>query len=885
MPLTLSRNLSIRTRLLISMIGLTLFLTTALTYIAYKSTYAKIEKHLQQNVDISHSNIKTFLSLTTNHVDQLSMSILSNEGIQTAVAHVNRHPEPDESHLQHHYTVENELLEITLGRDEIRAIYILPYSDDVFSLAVDPTVSLDIIQEADLERIRAAAGAPVWLRTDARSMTIPMGRVFIDLATQKPAGILLIFFKEQYFSDILAGISSDNVGSPYLVSNDGFIISHSDKSLVGSQLHSQDIANILQMPGDSASRQTVGGQPSLVWSYIVPGYHWRLIRVIPIAYLEAPARDLQKRMLSIGLLCWAGAALLAIFISRSISKPVSRLVNSLHRFSDGESPQMVKWESNDEIGHVVAAYNEMLANLERTQSELVKNEREYRSIFQTAQEGIFRCSSDGVIQNANPATAVIFGYRDMAALIDSPLKLQDRLYVGPNPPEDFAHWLETAKSKFHEGLRVLTSDGRERYVALSMVEVKEADAQYYNGILQDITQRKQNERDRASLERQLQQSQKMESMGTLAGGIAHDFNNILASILGYSELLSLDGRLDKDGQRHLEQIQRAGLRARDLILQILNFSRPNTSGYHACDLNAAIRETNALLRASLPTSIAIESDLYDGELPVYGDATQIHQIMMNLMTNAAHAITDRRGTITVQTARLEIANAMDAPGAGPIAPGRYVSVAVTDTGVGIPASALSSIFDPFYTTKSKDKGTGLGLSVVHGLVTSHGGTIQVESTVGVGTTFRIVLPEHEVPAAEVDTDQPAAVETGQGSILYVDDERNLVDIGCRLLKRAGYAVTGVCRSSEALDAVARNPEAYDLLITDMNMPDLDGEQLAAAVRQVAPELPIIICTGYREQVPESRLRALRVSLCLQKPLTNDALVAAVHSCVRERPAP
>ncbi len=371
--------------------------------------------------------------------------------------------------------------------------------------------------------------------------------------------------------------------------------------------------------------------------------------------------------------------------------------------------------------------------------------------------------------------------------------------------------------------------------------------------------------EKRQLEKQLRQSQKMEAIGTLAGGIAHDFNNILSIILGNTELALADMPMESPPRQNLEQILAASLRAREMIQQLLNFSRKDESGLKPLHLNCVIAESLKLMRASLPTNIAIEKDICKKECTTMADTTQIHQIMLNLCTNAAHAMETEGGVLTV---RLEsvVLDETAVEGFG-IPPGNYARLVVADTGRGIEKDVIDRIFDPYFTTKKDGRGTGMGLSVVHGIVKGNGGTIQAFSRPGRFTEFHIYLPLVDaVIETETATEIPQHLPGGDEHILIVDDEEMLVDMMRQVLEQLGYKVSAYTDSTAAFKAFLSCPLAYHLMITDMTMPGMTGTGLSKAVKAVRNDIPIILCTGFNEQIRDCNIQALGIQDLIMKPV-------------------
>lgn len=392
----------------------------------------------------------------------------------------------------------------------------------------------------------------------------------------------------------------------------------------------------------------------------------------------------------------------------------------------------------------------------------------------------------------------------------------------------------------------------------------------------DITERKRAEKETRRLETALQQSQKMESIGILAGGIAHDFNNILAAVIGYSELVMEDIPEGTTPHANLGEILRAGTRARDLVQQILAFSRQDRRELKLLQVGPLVKETLKLLRSSLPATIDVRQQIEEELCSVLADATQIHQILMNLCTNAAQAMEEKGGVLKVKLGPVELA-ADDLKLHPGLRPGRYLLLSVQDTGAGMSPEIVKKIFDPYFTTKDKGQGTGLGLAVVHGIVKSYGGAINVYSEPGQGATFNIYLPAAdgpEKPKSATEHAVPAA--RGSERILLIDDEPFLAELGKQMLERLGYQVDVCTGSREALDRFRDEPRSFDLILTDMTMPEMTGDQLAAGMLEIRPDIPIILCTGYSKKLLNRNAGDLGVRAVLMKPLRHAELARTVR---------
>ena len=435
-----------------------------------------------------------------------------------------------------------------------------------------------------------------------------------------------------------------------------------------------------------------------------------------------------------------------------------------------------------------------------------------------------------------------------------------------------------SKERFHQEYRVRRKDGWHVSVLDEGYFVLDAPGNILRmvGFVHDITERKQAEADRARFEAQLRESQKMEALGTMAGGVAHDFNNVLAMITGNVELARQDVGTAHPALVSLEEIGKASRRAKDLVQQILAFSRRQKLERKATSLALVVVESARLIRATLPMGVRLNVECKTDTPAVLADATQIKQILLNLCGNAAQALQDqgRPGTIDVS---LSASDHTGGEAHGKLPSGRYACLTVRDDGPGMDEATRLRIFEPFYTTKPVGKGTGLGLAVVHGIVHAHDASIQVESAPGKGSEFRIYFPAIEAPVAEVAAPSPgvAPVQGAGKRVLYVDDEEAIIFLMTRLLERRGFRVSGFTDARDALAAVQANPGEFDLAVTDFNMPGMSGLDVANALREIRPDLPVVLASGYITEDLRQKAPAAGVRELIYKPNTVDDLCEAV----------
>ncbi|MBW1722750.1 MAG: PAS domain S-box protein [Deltaproteobacteria bacterium] len=430
--------------------------------------------------------------------------------------------------------------------------------------------------------------------------------------------------------------------------------------------------------------------------------------------------------------------------------------------------------------------------------------------------------------------------------------------------------------EYHEN-PILTKDGNIKIIAWhnSILRDKEGNISGTLSSGEDITRQKQDEEEKRKLMLMLQHAQKMEAIGTLAGGIAHDFNNILTPLIVHAEMALLDLQPDHTVRNNLEQILNSAKRARDLVKQILTFSRQQEHEPRPLKVGLIIKEALKLLRASLPTTIEIRQRILSQQDTVLADPVQIHQVFMNLATNAAHAMREDGGVLTVTLEDLVVGPEEKARHPELTANCRYVKLTVADTGHGMERAVLERIFEPYFTTKVKGEGTGMGLAVVLGIVKSHKGVITVESEPGKGSTFEIYLPRcPERPPVECE--EIVHIPRGNETILLVDDEPGMIETLQLMLLRLNYKVEARTGSLDALQAFRANPDKFDLVITDMTMPHMTGIELAREILGIRSNIPIILCTGFSELVSEETAKAAGIKEFIMKPIVMNEIALTIR---------
>jgi len=597
------------------------------------------------------------------------------------------------------------------------------------------------------------------------------------------------------------------------------------------------------------------------------------------------------QLIALCVLIFCLTLLVSYHLIKRISEPLEVMADEALKISKKPSNSFLS-ENNiqyEEFRKLVKGFNQVLMSLFDAQKELNRqaekkleaSEELYRRTLEAAPDAItISRRIDGRFLQVNETFCQMSGYSREESLGKSPFDLN--LFYNPSD-RDFLIKTLREKGKIN-GIecRFQTKDGTIIDTLLSARNIKFKEKECLISVASDITELKRAEAEKNKLKIQLQQAHKMEAIGTLAGGIAHDFNNILGIIIGNTELAKDHVPKSSPAYLNLREIQTSSLRAKNVVKQLLSFARKRDYERKPIKINPIIKESIQLLRVTIPTTIDFHQHIDAKADTVLADPTQINQVIINLCTNASYAMEENGGILEIRTQDVILNEA--SPSFTPdMVPGRYVNITVRDTGCGISPEILDRIFDPYFTTKDVGKGTGMGLAVVHGIVESHGGTITVKSQIAKGTTFSILLPVVEnLPSQKAELVEN--LPTGSERILLVDDDPSMANVVRCGLERMGYQVDARTSSVDALELFRNHSNQFDLVITDMTMPQMTGDQLVKEILKVRSDIPTILCTGFSEKIDEEKSKKLGFRKYIEKPIDRRNLAMLVRQALDEKEA-
>ena len=704
------------------------------------------------------------------------------------------------------------------------------------------------------------------------------------------------------FRESILAYKTGKTGYAYVLNEEGTAVVH--PKLQGINLLNQSdspnefLKQILKMKNGKISYMWKNpDEPELREKMVIfkhlPEYKWIVASSSYVEEVFASLDTFRTFLVIIPVLIVLLSIGITYLISKVVTKPLTSLMAKLEEGAKGDFSVRMSNKGYDEFGQLSRHFNSFMDKLEKNQKEiefeinknvearnaLEENELKFRGLFNQSFQYTTILSLAGVIEEINQS-GLDFAGCTSEDVVDIPF------WEAPwfNHDIDAQQHVKEGVQKAVQNIFVrfettsISKDGDIKNIDISLKPVLNTlgEVAFIITESRDITEYKLAALERKNMAVQLEKAQKMEAIGTLAGGIAHDFNNILSGILGYAQLAKLNLKTPIKAKGHISQIVKGAKRAADLVQQILTFSRKSEYEKHPLFLYIVVKEALKLLRSSIPTTIEI-SESFNSRAKVIADSTQMHQVVMNLCTNAYHAMGETGGLLTVKINEVEISSEKDFFG-HTIKKGKYLELEISDTGLGMDDETLLKAFDPYFTTKEVGKGTGFGLSVVHAIIDEHDGFIKANSSKNQGTSFHIYLPvvDQEVNQ-ETSEKEDKILKGGIEKIMVVDDEEDIRIIVQQFLEDLGYSVTTFENGVKAFETFKKDPDQYNLIVTDMTMPHMSGDELTQKILEFRPGTPIIICTGYNERLTEIQALKMGVKKYLQKPLSNETLAVLIRT--------
>ena len=690
--------------------------------------------------------------------------------------------------------------------------------------------------------------------------------------------------KTEYLVKLQSAIHFGEKGHATIVDHTGRVIAHPNlqwRTMMKDLSQLEPVRRMIAGETGVSRFFSPAGQTEMIAGFTTtPKTGWGIMVPQPLSELEVHVGRVKRAVWSVIGIALLGAAVLGGFVSRFLALPLRRIGLVAEQFANGFYEVRVRdlgMFATREAAGLAAQFNAMADEVNHSWHAQRESEQRVRAFAEIAADWFWETDLHQTFTYVSPPSAT-------GRLWDSSTLLghHRREHILDDPAEKTVTLIQSYMDR-HESFDNITyqicgSDGQPIHLSVAGRPIRNVAGRVigYRGVAQDITERLRTEAQlrHAQEEEQQRHVRKMEAIGTLAGGIAHDFNNILMVILGFTELTL--GEMSPGSKTHqrLQQVLTAGKRAKELVQQILTFSRKSEPERKPLRLHLVINEALKLIRASLPSTISLLPDIDEDVGTILGDPTQIHQVVMNLCANAEYAMRQAGGVLKV---RLDVVVMDDAFVAQHPAlhPGPHVRFTVQDTGPGIAPEILERIFEPFFTTKDIGEGSGMGLAVVHGIVSSHHGIITVESHFGKGTTFEVYLPQIEAQTDD-DISPQASIPKGKGTILFVEDESALAFWGQETLQNLGYHVEVKTDVRQALAVFRAAPHRFDLVITDQTMPHMTGEMLAREIRRLRYDIPIILCTGFSHIIDADKAHEEGINAFLMKPLLAADLAQAIQ---------
>jgi signal transduction histidine kinase/ActR/RegA family two-component response regulator len=702
-------------------------------------------------------------------------------------------------------------------------------------------------------------------------MSLQLDRPVVSVSIPLDNGIITGFISLVGLNDM---VKSSLVGkNNYITITDqtGIFIEHPDPNKVTQREFDPNFGLFSKgQPGGEIIVESIqiDGKKMLGFAGTSKRTKWAIVVYQSVEDLFLPVRKLYAVSIGCILFIFAIVIYLSLKHVRKIMKEISRFSGSAKIISDGHYNERISNIQYAEFENLAEQFNKMAESVEEREVTILENEKKLRQILDSVGVGIFMINPENFsITYVNPEAAKILK-RPINEIIG--IKCTD---IVRNINKENCPAISSIDKVNVSERELINGEGEVTPVLKTAIMTNFEGRESIIESFIDLSHLKKIEDAKIKLEQQLRQVQKMEAIGTLAGGIAHDFNNILFPIIGYAEMSLEDLPKESLAHSNIQEVLTAANRAKEMVKQILAFSRQSQKELKLSSIQSILAEVLNLIRTALPSNIEIKQKLQNtGQILV--DPTQIHQVIMNLMTNAFHAMEETGGSITIILKEIMIDeyDKVDTD----IDEGKYISLTISDTGAGMDKHTLERVFDPYFTTRETGKGTGLGLSVVHGIIKGYKGVIKAYSEKGIGSSFTIHLPVSEPEKQNNNVNGNITVKGGNEKILVVDDEPQVLNLLRLTLESLGYTVTSTLNSIDALNEFSQSPDNFDLVITDMTMPKMTGLQLSHEIRILRPDMPIIICSGFSEQLTKEKIEILGIKGVVMKPVIKAEIAETIR---------
>lgn len=704
----------------------------------------------------------------------------------------------------------------------------------------------------------------------------------------KPLGLIGAGISLQYIQQIGKELKAGKTGYGFIVSQDGTYIHHPNSDFIMQKKITEhdisiesDLGKHMVSGNSGVYLFSESNQKMVAFYQPIPITGWSVATVLPEHELFAPANRMIKLQSIITVSFTILMIITILLVMRKLTNPLQILAAKTQEIAAGNlEGQFLDFSSNDEIGSLAQSFNIMTDHLKRTLSVLEKSEDNYRGIFENSIEGILQITFDGQLLNVNPAMARMLGYDSAESLTKTHQNI-NQLYVKPDILKLFLSRLEKYGSLHNEEFQLFRKDHEIIWVSISATLVRDdnGDPLRIESLVIDINDRKLMEQEREEIFGQLAQAQKLEAVGQLAGGVAHDFNNMLSVILGHTELALIKTKPSDPFFKTFTAIQEAAEHSTNLTRQLLGFARKQDVSPKVIDLNRTVTSTFNLLKRLITEDIELSSKPVENVWPVFIDPDQVVQILTNLCVNARDAITGV-GKIIIETQNI-LFDDKDCANLVVDHPGKYVCLSVSDNGSGMDNTTKKYVFDPFFTTKKNAKGTGLGLATVYGIAKQNNAFIDFHSEIGKGTTFNIYIPRSLTAPLPLITESKRETLLHQQTVLLVEDEPSLLDVSKTMLEELGCVVLAAGSPAKAIEKASDMSNQIDILLTDVVMPVMNGQELALFIQDIRPDVKCLFMSGYTADIIATKgLLNMGINF-IHKPFTTNSLSEKIHEVMSQ----